>query len=133
MDNVKKQRDTKQRRLVYDAVKNRCDHPTADDIYEEIHRKDPKVSKGTVYRNLSILSENDDILDIKIKGADRYDSRLDLHCHVMCIKCGKVIDAPIEYSSENDSKVQNETGFQILRHRTIFEGICTKCKEEDNG
>ena len=56
---MKKQRNSKQRQLVLDAVLDRCDHPTADQIYLDVRAKDDKISRGTVYRNLGILSEND--------------------------------------------------------------------------
>lgn len=127
-DNVKQQRDTRQRREVYDAVMHRCDHPNADDIYLELRTTDNKISKGTVYRNLNILSDNEEIMHVKVpNGSDRFDSRLDNHIHIICLHCGKVIDAPIEYVAEFDSEVEKCTGFLIRRHRTVFEGICPEC------
>ena len=51
-------RETKQRRLVLQAVRSRHDHPTAEQIYEDVHATDPKISHGTVYRNLNCLSED---------------------------------------------------------------------------
>ena len=126
-DTDKQMRDTKQRRLVYDAVMNRCDHPNADDIYMDVHAKDNKISKATVYRNLKVLSETGDILHVKVPGADRYDSMLDNHYHIICTVCGTVIDSPIDYNYESDSFVEDKTGFKINRHRTVFEGICPEC------
>ena len=126
-DTDKQMRDTKQRRLVYDAVMNRCDHPNADDIYMDVYAKDNKISKATVYRNLKVLSETGDILHVKVPGADRYDSMLDNHYHIICTVCGTVIDSPIDYNYESDSFVEGKTGFKINRHRTVFEGICPEC------
>lgn len=127
-DTAKQQRDTKQRREVYDAVMNRCDHPSADDIYFQLRATDDKISKGTVYRNLNILSDNEEITHVKVpNGSDRFDRRLDNHIHIICLECGKVIDAPIEYVSEYDSEVEKQTGFSIRRHRTVFEGFCPAC------
>ncbi len=128
-----KQRDTKQRRLVLEDVTSRCDHPTADDIYESVHEEDEKISKGTVYRNLNILSDNGDIRHIAVPGADRFDSRLDHHCHMICTVCGKVEDAPLEYMEGNDRMVEEQSGYMILRHRTIFEGICGECQKKNGG
>ena len=89
-----KHRETKQRRIVLETVRCHTDHPTANTIYEEVHAIDGKISQGTVYRNLSCLSEDGEILHIKVPGADRYDLRTDLHYHIICLKCGKVIDIP---------------------------------------
>ena len=97
-----------------------------------IQTADGKISQGTVYRNLSCLSEDGEILHIKVPGADRYDLRTDLHYHIICLKCGKVIDIPFNYLSDPDEKVANATGYTVFRHRAVFEGICPECKTENN-
>lgn len=124
---MKKQRNSKQRQLVYDTVMSRCDHPTADQIYLDVRAKDDKISRGTVYRNLGLLSEDGQITNVKVPAADRYDARLDRHYHIFCTCCGRVFDAPLDYHMEYDEQVAKETGFQISRHRTIFEGLCPEC------
>ena len=126
-DIEKKQRDTRQRRMVYDAVTGRCDHPSADEIYSDVHAADPGIGKATVYRNLKTLSENGEIRHVKVPGADRYDLTVEDHYHLLCTQCGKVVDAPIEYIRANDELVAEKTGFSITRHRTVFEGICPEC------
>lgn len=68
---MKKQRNSKQRRIILDAVTARCDHPTADQIYLDVRAIDGKISRGTVYRNLGILSENEEITNVKVPAADR--------------------------------------------------------------
>ena len=55
---MKQQRNSRQRQMVLDAVSTRCDHPTADQIYLDVRSKDDKISRGTVYRNLGVLSED---------------------------------------------------------------------------
>ena len=94
---MKKQRNSKQRRIILDAVTARCDHPTADQIYLDVRAIDGKISRGTVYRNLGILSENEEITNVKVPAADRYDSRCDRHYHIFCTGCGRVFDAPLSY------------------------------------
>ena len=86
---MEKQRNSKQRQLILDAVKGRCDHPTADQIYLEVREKDEKISRGTVYRNLGLLSENGQIANVKVPAADRYDLRTDYHYHLVCTCCGR--------------------------------------------
>lgn len=121
-------RNTKQREIVYEAVMARCDHPSADDIYQDVYKKDSKISKGTVYRNLNTLSESGDITHVKVPGADRYDGRLDRHYHIMCTECGRVFDVPMEYQEEYDSTISERTGFVIDKHLMLFEGICPDCQ-----
>lgn len=131
-DAAKKQRDTRQRRMVYNAVTSRCDHPSADEIYSDVHAADPGIGKATVYRNLKTLSEYGEIRHVKIPGVDRYDLTLDDHYHIICTQCGKVVDCPIEYNRTNDTVAADETGFVVTRHRTVFEGICPECQKKYN-
>ena len=127
---MRKNRNSKQRQMILDAVMTRCDHPTADQIYLDVRAKDDKISRGTVYRNLGILSEKDEITNVKVPSADRYDSRLDRHYHIFCTGCGKVFDAPLKYREQYDEQIEKEPGFKINRHRLIFEGLCTECNNK---
>lgn len=52
---MKQQRNTRQRQLVLDEVRSRRDHPTAEQIFQNVHALDPHISRGTVYRNLNLL------------------------------------------------------------------------------
>lgn len=122
-------RETKQRRLVLQAVRSRHDHPTAEQIYEDVHATDPKISHGTVYRNLNCLSEDGIICHVRVPGADRYDLRTDLHYHIYCVKCKKVTDASYSYKPFLDAETEENSGYRIIRHRLFFEGICAECEK----
>ena len=69
-------RNTRQRQLVLDAVRARCDHPTAEDIFLDVRTIDERVSRGTVYRNLNLLAETGVIATVKAPGAMRFDRLL---------------------------------------------------------
>ena len=126
-------RNTAQRQLVLSAVRARCDHPSADQIYLGVSAIDPRVSRGTVYRNLNVLADEGEVLHVKVPdGPDRFDRRLEMHCHIMCTRCGAVDDADIAYSAELDTQAAASTGYLVNRHRTVFEGLCPKCRAETN-
>ncbi|MCI8824944.1 MAG: transcriptional repressor [Lachnospiraceae bacterium] len=129
---MKKQRNSRQRKLILDIVASRHDHPTADQIYLDVRTQDSQISRGTVYRNLGILSENGEIANVKVPAADRYDSRLDRHYHMFCTGCKRVFDVPLEYQEQYDEQVEKQTGFKISRHRLFFEGLCQECSLEQN-
>ncbi len=79
-------RETKQRRVVYETIKNTYSHPTADWIFEKVRHRLPKVSLGTVYRNLGVLKEEG--LVSEIYGNDRrahFDADTSPHAHFICI------------------------------------------------
>lgn len=123
-------RNTKQRQIILDAVQSRCDHPTADQIYEQVHKSNNKISVGTVYRNLDILAKEGKILDINLPEADHYDLRVDNHNHFICEKCGKVFDISVEYDESLDHKKTKE-GFVVNSHQMVFKGLCPKCNKNN--
>lgn len=124
---MKNQRYSRQRQLVLEAVLSRRDHPSADEIYLDVRTRDSRISRGTVYRNLRLLSENGEIMHVKVPSADRYDWRLDKHYHLICTECGRVSDIALEYDPKFDERVFEETGYAINRHRIVFEGVCPEC------
>ena len=122
------QRNTPQRQLVLETVLSHHDHPTADQIYLDVRAVNQTISRGTVYRNLSQLAENGDILQVKAANADRFDRRLDLHHHIICLSCGEVCDACVPYNRELEQQAMQTSKYIITQHRTVFEGLCPKCQ-----
>lgn len=92
-------RMTNQRRVILDELKKHYDHPTADEIYTEIKQVLPKVSLGTVYRNLEQMSDMGLILKIEGKGPKRFDPNPMPHPHFRCTNCGCVEDVPVANES----------------------------------
>lgn len=128
-DKQPKQRNTKQRGLVLDVVRSHYDHPTAEQIYNDVHEQNEKVSRATVYRNLNLLDDLGEIQQIFAPVANRFDLRCDPHYHLMCVKCGSVVDAPLEYQQAYDELVASSSGFRLIGHQSLFEGICPDCQK----
>lgn len=99
-------------------------------IYGDVCKVDDKISCGTVCRNLGRLTADGRICHVRVPGADRYDSRTDLHNHLNCMQCGTAVDAPLDYRTKIDTTVTGMTGRQINRQRIIVEGLCSKCQRE---
>ncbi len=127
---MRQHRETRQRQIVLEAVRRRSDHPTADQVYLEARSLDEKISRGTVYRNLNSLSEDGEIRHIKIPGADRYDLRVDVHDHLLCTECGAVCDVSFSHETRNDAMLEQETGYSVVRHCTVYLGICPDCQKK---
>ena len=121
-------RNTRQRQLVLDAVRARNDHPTAEELFEDVRALDAKISRGTVYRNLNLLEEAGAIATVKTPGAVRFDWRCDGHAHALCRSCGAVVDVMLPYDEALDEAAAHETGFAITGHRLLFEGTCPACR-----
>lgn len=126
--NVK--RNTIQRALVLDAVNRLKCHATADDVYHMVISEHPHISKGTVYRNLKILSEGGEIQRLEVPGgADRFDHRCHNHYHARCLGCGRVFDVEMEDIEDLESKIYDVHGFTICGHDLMFKGLCPECEK----
>ena len=127
---MKQQRNTKQRQLVFDAVRARCDHPSADQIYLDVRAIDDRISRGTVYRNLNVLVRQEEVFQVKLPHLDRFEVQFDKHYHLLCTECGAVCDVPLPYHGELDEQAAEKTGYAVERHRAIFEGLCPDCRRK---
>lgn len=122
-------RNTVQKELVLSAVLNLHGHVTAEDVYNYIKKDHPTVGRGTVYRNLNILSSDKQIRRVEIpNGPDRYDFTLKDHYHVRCVRCGCVEDADIEVFPDLVSKVGDSHGFKVFSYDILFNGLCSRCQ-----
>ena len=122
-------RKTIQCALVLDTVKKLKCHPTADEVYEEIIKEHPNVSRTTVYRNLQRLSETGDLLKIEVPdAADRFDHNCRNHYHIKCTECGDIADIDMDYITDIYGKIKDANGFTITDYELIFKGICPNCR-----
>lgn len=125
-------RVTKQKELIYATVMNSCDHPTAETVFERVRKQLPKVSLGTVYRNLAILAENGDIKRIVVPNLpDRFDKTVAHHSHFYCRKCGKVFDVDFDNVQQLIDDASEKLGVITENIDVIFAGICKDCINKD--
>ena len=124
-------RDTKQREAILKILRNTRSHPTADQIYDEVRKDIPNISKGTVYRNLQVLEEDGAITELKINGTQsRYEVKQESHYHFRCEKCGRVSDIDMPVNIELDQQVEKRTGLKISYHQLEFRGLCKDCQKK---
>lgn len=123
-------RNTIQRSLVLEAVREMRRHVTADEVYDMLVRKHIDISRGTVYRNLNLLSDIGEIHKLEMpSGADRYDYLCHEHYHTRCVKCGQVFDVDMEFIADLEKHINNARGFVFTGHDIIFKGICLECSK----
>lgn len=124
-------RNTIQRSLVLEAVNKLKCHATADEVYSEIIKEHPTISKATVYRNLNLLSEMGEIRRLEVPGnADRFDHISSDHCHVKCEGCGRIFDVDMDFVSGLESGIKDAHGFDFSGYDIIFHGLCPECKKQ---
>ena len=122
------QRNTIQCSLVFDAVNRLRCHATADEVYDEVVKEHPTISKATVYRNLNRLAEMGRIRKMEIPGGpERFDHRQHEHYHVKCAGCGRVFDVDMDYIPGLENQIRDTRGFRLTGHDIIFTGVCPDC------
>lgn len=118
-------RYSRQRELITEVIKCRTDHPTADMIYASCKESEPKLSLGTVYRNLKQLA--DDGVIITLETVDKklhYDGDISRHSHFICEKCGKIIDL---FKPSKTPEELSELGLTVTGEKCIYYGLCNDC------
>ena len=124
-------RMTRQREVILEEIRRAKLHPSADEVYEMVRKRLPRISLGTVYRNLEILSELGEIQKLELGGdIKRFDWDPKKHYHVRCLQCGRVDNAPIAPLREIEDELYGTTVYTIIGHRLEFEGLCPRCTRE---
>ena len=119
---------SRQRECILKNLQSRSDHPTADMVYESVQVEEPNISLGTVYRNLSFLTENGQILKISTGiGPDHFDGFTEAHNHFVCRKCGRVLD--LDYVADEKIIAYASKNFngEIKGYDLQFYGTCEDC------
>lgn len=121
-------RETKQRKIILEELKKVNTHPTADSVFRMVKRKLPSISFGTVYRNLNLLRDQGNLLELVCgKYSCHYDAKIETHYHFLCLKCQKVFDLKEPVFNNLDDKIGRKSGFEVKYHRMDFYGYCKDC------
>lgn len=123
-------RMTPQRLAVLKVLARSTDHPTVEEIYEEVRRQFPTTSLATVYKSVSLLKGLNEVLELGFPdGSNRYDgNRPYPHPHVICTECRKIMDPELVNLEEIGAEMSRKTGYKILYHRLDFFGTCPECQ-----
>ncbi|MBE3575688.1 MAG: transcriptional repressor [Firmicutes bacterium] len=124
-------RMTRQRKAILETLRSTKSHPTADWIYEQVRHQIPDISLGTVYRNLKLLKEQGEILELNYGSTfSRYDGNAANHYHFRCEECGRVFDVDLPVSCALEHELEAKTGFEVHSHRLEFYGLCSGCRRK---
>ncbi len=122
---------SKQRELILNYILNSHEHLTADTIYADLKKDNPELSLGTVYRNLTKLTEIGAIKKVSLPNqVDKFDKNLEPHAHFICDECGSITDINIPGMDKFLDKVSDEDGISIRKYDLTLNGICKKCKSK---
>jgi Fur family peroxide stress response transcriptional regulator len=107
------------------------EHPSAAQLYQRIKVRFPTMSHATVYKTLSLLKELGQVLEIDLRDDSHYDgNRPQPHPHLICMKCNKIIDGEVSLDQDSIRKLEEVSGYTILRPQIALYGLCPDCKKE---
>jgi Fe2+ or Zn2+ uptake regulation protein len=122
---------TSQRRAVLDALRDFKGHPSAEEVYLAVKRRNPRVALGTVYQALSVLEEIG-LLEAKrwSESPVRYDVNTEPHHDIRCTRCGAVDEVPGVAVEDLATRISKSTPYEVTSASLVIEGICPACRSE---
>jgi Fe2+ or Zn2+ uptake regulation protein len=124
---------TPQRLAVMANLQNRRDHPSAEDIYQEVRRQLPTISFNTVYKALEVLCQKGIAIKVNpLHEVARYDGTTKPHAHLICRQCRFIIDLDWEDGAFPDLAPAERHGFQLDYPSLIFWGLCPQCQGRES-
>jgi Fur family peroxide stress response transcriptional regulator len=124
---------THQRLAIYQELYNSMDqHPDAEMIYQEVKKRFPMISLGTVYKTLERFSDVGLVQKVSpTTEVARYDIEVKPHYHLICLECQRIVNVDQSVVSEAID-LPHYPGFQVLSYQLVFQGYCPTCQNEHN-
>ncbi len=121
-------RMTRQRAVILEELRKTKTHPTADELYSIVRERLPRISLGTVNRNLDFLADSGEIRRLEAAGSTkRFDGDISRHQHVRCIQCGRIGDVMDMHEAPSVEGMNVEGFSSVLSSRIEYDGICSAC------
>lgn len=129
MEPLPNMRLTTQRQIILEELGKVTCHPTANEVYDMVRKRLPRIGLGTVYRNLELLADSGVILKLEVGGTQkRFDATVEPHYHIRCSACGKVDDIDIPVQEQINDAAMQASNYTVLGHHIEFSGVCHECQ-----
>jgi len=136
-------RMTLPREMIFSILVKTDKHLSAEDIYHEMHKQYPAIGLTTIYRTLDLLVHMGlvhkfDFGDgrARFELAERQDGEKDHHHHLVCVRCGVVVnyteflEDELNLIKKTQSGLEKKYNFEIFNHMVQFTGVCARCREK---
>jgi Fur family ferric uptake transcriptional regulator/Fur family peroxide stress response transcriptional regulator len=121
-------RKSRQRERILEILRDTKTHPTAEAVHARLRRDMPRVSLGTVYRNLGQLAAQGLVRRIAFGASvDRFEANVLSHHHFVCDRCGAVADLEVPVDATLTRKLARAAGVKADRHEIRLYGTCARC------
>jgi len=124
-------KQTKQRDAILDVFLAAEGHVTSDEMFQRVRRHHPSIGYTTVYRTLKLLCDAGLAIERRFEdGVTRYEIEHEHHDHLVCTKCGKIIEFECSMIEAAQNRIAERYSFRILRHRHELYGHCSACRDD---
>ena len=121
---------TKQRDAILDVFLHATGHITSEEIYQRVQDAHPSIGYTTVYRTMKLLCDAGLAIERRFDdGLTRYEIAHEHHDHLVCVRCGKIIEFECRMIESTQNEIAARYGFQVLRHRHELYGHCETCRD----
>ena len=124
-------RHTRQREAILEAFLDAKGHITSEEIYQRVRERSPNIGYTTVYRTMKLLCDAGLANERHFEdGVTRYEIHHEHHDHLVCVRCGKIIEFECQMIENAQNDIATRYGFQVLRHRHELYGHCRACQDD---
>jgi Fur family ferric uptake transcriptional regulator len=122
---------TRQRDAILDVFLDASGHITGEELYDRVREQHPSIGYTTVYRTLKLLCDAGLASERNFgDGITRYEIAHEHHDHLVCLKCGKIIEFECAMIESTQEEIAARYGFRVLRHRHELYGHCSSCRDD---
>ncbi len=118
---------TKQREAILEVFLSEHGHISSEDLYQRVRLDHPHIGFTTVYRTVKLLCDAGLAQETSFEGITRYEIAHKHHDHLVCTRCGKIIEFECEMIEAAQEQIAKRYHFRILRHRHELYGHCEDC------
>ncbi len=123
---------THQRLEIFKVLSSKLDHPSAEDVFEEVKKRVPTIAFDTVYRTLSLFERHGLISKVNyLDGRTRYDSVTERHCHLICTRCRRIEDFTWPEVDQLQLPKEARRWGSIENKYVELRGLCQDCLTKD--
>jgi Fur family ferric uptake transcriptional regulator len=122
---------TKQREAILAVFLDVAGHITGDELYQRVRERFPGIGYTTVYRTMKLLCEAGLAIERHFDdGVTRYEVEHEHHDHLVCTRCGKIVEFECQMIEAAQNDIVEKYGFRLLRHRHELYGHCPECQKK---
>jgi Fur family ferric uptake transcriptional regulator len=121
-------KSTRQRAAILDVFLASQEHLTGEEIHRRVVRRHPEIGFSTVYRTLRLFVAANIASERHFRdGVARYEVRQPHHDHLVCLRCGRIVEFQCEAIESLQEEVAEDHGFVLVSHRHELYGTCRAC------